>query len=167
MEVTLGRNGALYELRMQCPSFINSLCCLVFCQWHQLKSSGNRKLQLRKCLHQISRRQVWFFFFFLWLLINEAAHCEGCHPWVGVLSYVRKQAEQALDSKPVSSIPHGLYFISSVQILALTSLHDGLQVICWNIPFPSQVPFGYGLYHGSNREIEITNTITSVKYKNN
>jgi len=47
------------------------------------------------------------------------AHCRRCHPWAGGPGSIRKQAEQAMGSKPVSSTLHGLCISSCLQVAAL------------------------------------------------
>lgn len=45
--------------------------------------------------------------------------CGGCHPGILVLDDVRKQAEQVMTSKSVSSTPPRSYYISSCLELVL------------------------------------------------
>lgn len=61
------------------------------------------------------------------LISEDPAQCGGIITEQVVLGCPRKQVEQTMASKPVSSVPHGLCFSSCLHVLALTSLNDGLR----------------------------------------
>lgn len=52
--------------------------------------------------------------------VGGAAHCGWGHPWTEVLDCIRKQAEEATQSKPVSSTPP--WFLSLLRTDCLPSL---------------------------------------------
>ena len=78
------------------------------------------------------------------------AHGGWYHPGLVVLGPIRKQAEQALGSKP-GSITLQVYISSCVQIPALIFFDDGL---IWksmpNKPFPLQVTFLMVFHHSDD-----------------
>lgn len=51
--------------------------------------------QLRKCLQGVACRQVYE----VSIDVGRVSHCGWCHPWIGSLSCVRKQAEQATEKQ--------------------------------------------------------------------
>ena len=66
---------------------------------HKIKLSERRETQLRKCLHKIRCKA-----FSLLVIDGEGpAHCGWCVSGLVVLGSIIKQAEQAMESKPVSS----------------------------------------------------------------
>jgi hypothetical protein len=77
-------------------------------------------------------------------------------PGLVVLGSIRKQTEQAMGSKPVSSTPpwplHQLLLQVPVLLEFLTSfadIHTTLQTCKPNKPFPPQLPLLVVFHHGS------------------
>jgi hypothetical protein len=88
---------------------------LVSCMstWHKLESLEIREPQMRKCLHNIQLRSTC-------LMGRAQPIVGGAIPGLVVLDSVRKQAEQAMGSNPVSSMaptsapaPRFLFCLSS------------------------------------------------------
>lgn len=83
---------------------------------------------------------------FSWLtLMSEGPdHCEWCHQgrWAWVVWESRNE-EQAINSSFCLSSCH--------QIPAWMSLHDGLQTVRWNKPFPPN-GFGLSIYHNNEKQ---------------
>lgn len=83
------------------------------------------------------------------MTLEEAAPCGCCHPWASGPGCGRKQTEQVIGSKPVSS---ALLCVVSVLVPALSSCPDGAlqgwSFSCeMNKPFPLlQDAFGYNVY---------------------
>ena len=72
---------------------------------------------------------------------ENPAHCGQCYSWPGGLGCLRKQAEQAMGSKPVTSMASAP--VSASQFLPWPPLvmECYLRAVTWNKPFLPQVAF--------------------------
>ena len=110
-----------YECKYDIDIFLSMLDSFMP-TWHKLELSERREPQLRKHLHKI---QLWG----ILLVINEG-RSRGSTPGLVVLGSIKKQAEEAMETKTVSSIPpwplHQFPSPGScpVWVLALTSFND-------------------------------------------
>jgi len=126
------------------------LSWLVLSTWQSLKSFEKKEPQLRKCSSQVG---LWDIFF-----INNwrgKAHptVGGVTPRMVMLGGIR-EGEQAMRSKPVSSIPpwplHPLLPAGSCPVWVSVMIAHSWWTIeygtrRWNKPFPPQITFGCGV----------------------
>lgn len=89
MEVYLSQTGQLFLLSL---GLYSGMLTSFMSTWHKPESFGKRAPQLRKYCHPIG-------------LLEGQAHCGWCPPGQVVLEALRKQVEQSLRNRLVSSIP--------------------------------------------------------------
>jgi hypothetical protein len=137
--------------------------------WQKLESSERREPLLRKRLWELAIVKPTGHFLRQWLLVKGPAHYGWYLPGLMVLGSIREQAEQAMRSKPVSSILHGLFISSCLLsgsfpawVLVLISFDDGLW--CGSINWIILFFFGL-LWSGCLITAIVTLTVTNVTIK--
>ena len=107
------------------------MCCIVLYQLDICHLRGG-KSQVRKCL----RSGLWASLYGIFLISDWWGRAQpivgGAIPGQVVLGSIRKQAEQAMRNKPLSSTPPWPLYHSCLQVPALTSL-SGVGPESWKL----------------------------------
>lgn len=99
---SLKTNHSRREKSHLLSSLLTSLCQL-FCQLAQARVIWKEQPQLKRCFPQIIYRHAYGAFSLLMMDVGGTSSLNGATPGQVVLGYKRKQTEQALESKPMSS----------------------------------------------------------------